>query len=499
MRIKPTKLISLLSGTLALVIVVYSVFHSGITIAASFADNLPPGYTVYPGQLAIGKACTCATGGISGAPAPPPPCNVEPCFGSSNTRYAWVTTSTPGIDSKFCNELRKSRSQSAIPPCFQLDGDDALVLSGSMAPAQNLTYYSFNLYQSFTYSNKFPSNYAGIQTSVNIGLNNSNLRIGNNGQYVLIVTASTSTLNTIKNALKTAGVPDQIVSSYLVPASVANLGTLYYPDQLSFLLRLTAQSDAERQQLNTFLQQNARATKIAFVKGPGIKGDITFNDIPKWENRLGVNKLEYSLGLDKKLTALEQVVTNSYAKQGYKLKARLPEKLVHADPNSCRATPETCAYDSPDALYISYPCDFSPTALRTGNCYYQLPGNSDDVLMLLGVNHPLVSTKPLATYFSEESKAIPGSKDGTFSFVGLYTKGSANQYLQPSNGANLYAVKIARDCGTQPYCAAVPYLGGIPEKTGFYILGRIYLDKNIKTAPNPENLVPSVLLWFTKG
>jgi hypothetical protein len=103
---------------------------------------------------------------------------------------------------------------------------------------------------------------------------------------------------------------------------------------------------------------------------------------------------------------------------------------------------------------------------------------------------------------SFESKEDTGSLDGTFSFVGLYTQGSAQQYIASHNSANLYAVKIARSCGSgELYCAAVPYLGdtGTPEKTGFFILGRTYLGKLTATAPNPGNLVPATLLWFTKS
>lgn len=123
--------------------------------------------------------------------------------------------------------------------------------------------------------------------------------------------------------------------------------------------------------------------------------------------------------------------------------------------------------------------------------------------MLLGVNHSLVGGKTLATYISQESRTSDSnSQDGTFTFVGLYTRGSANQYLTRRNrrkDSNLYAIKIARNCGSSLYCAAVPYLGGTPENTGFYLTGRIYLDKVTKSASNPANLVPSILLWLTKN
>jgi hypothetical protein len=501
MKSKSGKLITFMAGILALFIFFSSVFHSSITTAASFIDNLPAGYQVYSGRLLAGRACTCSTGGISGGPPPLPPCNIDPCFGSSITRYAWVDTKVPGIDSAYCDERRKTIPQ-GTPPCFELDGDDALIISGSMSPIQALTYYSFTFYQGFTNTTQAaPDSYELVQASVNLGLNNTSLKQGPKGKYVVVATASTHTFNAIKKALNATGVPNEIINSYYVPASVTDLGTIAYPNQLSFLLRLSSQNLEERNQVNAFVQETIPATKVTFVKGPRASGNITFDNIPKWENRLRATDIEYKLGLDRSLAALEQAVTNVYAQQGYTVKARLPESPFRLDTTECRTTPVSCAYDSPDALYSSYPCDFSPTALKTGNCYYELrtSNNNDDVLMLLGVNHSLVGYKTLIAYSSEESKPIPGSKDGSFSFIGLSTQGSANQYLSTQNAANLYAVKIARDCGTEAYCAPVPFLGNADDITGFYLNRRLYLDKVTRTAPNPANLVPSILIWFERN
>jgi len=490
--------ISIIFFILALFIIIYGVFYSNTTTAqSSFIGSLPPGFASYPGQLAIGKSCSCATGGISGAPAPAPPCATTVCFGSSSTRYGFIFTKTEGINSTVCDEIRAKTA--SLPPCFQLDGDDAVVISGSMSPLQNLSYYGFTLYQSLTYDIKFKSNFAAIQSSVGLNLNKANLKLGSNGRYVLIFTASTRTLNIIKRALKASGVPDAIINHYPVPASVTNLGKTNYPDQLTLQLRLTSQSPEEKQKVINFVQQTAPETKVIFIKGPGENGDITFDNLQKWEDTLRSNTIEYKIGLEKQLALLERSVINTYARQGYTVKARLTESLLHVDPKECRDSSIACVYDSPDALYSSFPCDFSPTELRSGNCFIQLDQNSDDVLMLLGVNHSLVGDKTLAAYFSDESRTGAGSKDGTFAFVGLYTQDSAKEYWPRSKGANLYAVKITRDCGNSPYCASVPFLGTPSEPTGFYIVGRVYLDQTTASGPNPANLVPAVLLWFTKS
>lgn len=500
MKTKFGKLISFITVIAVAIFICTSIIITSDKTAAqpSFVGSLPAGYTAYPGQLKMGKSCTCATGGITGAPSAGPLCETSGCFGSSRTRYGWLTTNTPGIQSTVCNQL--SRAILPLPPCFQLDGDDAVVISGSISPLQNLSYYSFNLYESLTYDNQYPSNYAALQRSVNLGFNNVTLKKGTNGKYIIIVSANTNTVNVVKDALRATGVPDQIMNTYLVPASVTNVGNASYPDQLSLSLRLSFQSETERQNINTFTQQSAPGTAVLFIKGPGIDGDITEDTLPKWEDTLRANNIEYSTGLDQKLKALEQAVISIYTRQGYSLKARIPENLLHVDPIFCSTEGKTCVYDSPDALYSSFPCDFSPSVLRNSNCEIDLgPANSNDVVMWLGVDHTLVGDKTLASYFSAESQTFIGSNDEKFSLVGLYTQGSANQYLQRQQADKLYAVKITRSCNNTPYCVAVPYLGTGSNETGFVIVGRIYLDKATGSGPNPANLIPATLLWLTKS
>jgi hypothetical protein len=501
MTSKSGKLRQFLVGALALLIVSCSIFYTFATTAqTSFIGSLPPGYQVFPGQLEVSFSCSCSSGGLAEAPEPLPRCaKTFGCSGSSYTQYARFATKAEGINSKICDGIQAIRGVGF--PCFVLDGDDAVVVSGTMSPAQDLTYYSFTFYQSYTYDPQERRNYTGTRSSLNLGLNNKTLKRGKNGKYAIIVTANHNTFNVMKNALNAAGVPDEIINSYFIPASTTNLGTSDFPDTLSFLLRLTFQTDQEKKQVQTFTEQTIPATKVFFAKGPGLNGDITFDDIPQWKDTLRAKRTEYNLGLDQKLITLENAVTDSYAQQGYRLKARLTENLFHLNADNCRRDLVSCGYDSPDALYSFFPCDFnsSPNP-RVNSCIIQLEQNSDDVLMLLGVNHSLVGDKTLAAYTSKESKPInTGSYDGTFAFLSLYAQNSAEQYLSPSDAANLLAVKIARSCGDSPYCVATPYLGDSTGNTGFFILSRAYLDKVTGSAPNPANLIPSTLLWFTKN
>jgi|GEM_PF-2260393 len=495
---KGENLLYFLAILVATAIVLIALIYPTVTIAqSSFIDNLPADYTVFPGQLTMGKSCSCSTGGISGAPPPPPPCNTNPCFGSSSTRYGWITTDVADINSTYC--IEKIQADKGVPPCFQLDGDDALLISGNMSAVKELTYYSFTAYQSFTYDSRFSDNYAPTGASVNLGLNNTNLKMGGDGKYILILTASKNTLNVIKKAIRDSGAPEAIINTYLIPATMTNVGTSAYPDQLSFLVRLTSQTPEERQQVDAFVEQNSTTTKVAFIKGPGRNGDVTYDSLPKWEDELRANNVEYITGLNQKLRQLEQAVISRYVKEGYKFYASLTENMSHGDARYCSTNPTYCAYDSPDALYLTFPCSFSPSSIAELGCNIQIGKDSDSIFVLLGVDHTLVADKSLGSYFSYEAKPVAESQDGTFSFVGLHTQGSANPYLPAGEADNLYAVKIARSCGNEPYCASVPYLGETSENVGFNILGRVYLDKITGTAPNPGNLIPARLLWLTKN
>lgn len=520
MKKKFGMMVSFLSVLVAVFILIYTLMNSIPATAQSsaFANNLPAGYTVYPGGLIMSKSCSCSSASITGAPAPPPPCNTTPCFGSSYTRYGWIVAKDANINSRFCLDLLQV-SQLPVPPCFQLDGDDAIVISGNMAPVKDISFYSYTFYQSFKYNPQFTNNYGATAASINLNLNKANLKMGNQGKYVVIVTANTTTLNVVKQALREIGTPDSIMNTYLVPAQFTNVGINYYPDQLSLLLRLTSQSTEERQQVDDFsaLEEPAAAdpaTKVIIIKGPGLQGDVTEASLPKWEDQLRSTPIEYTLELDQKLAQLEQNVVNSYLQQGYRLKTngsqeiRLTQDLIHVEPAECIGEPKYCAYDAPDAIYTAFPCDFAPGPVPTLGCNVQIGRNSDDVLMLLGVEHSLVGAtgaanvlgvKPLAAYISFESRQALGSNDSGFSFVGAYTRYSANQYIQGKDVNKLYAVKIARNCDNQLFCAAIPFKQDTPEAVGFHLLGRIYLDKNTGTAPNPANLVPARLLWFTKN
>ncbi|MBD2429614.1 MULTISPECIES: hypothetical protein [Fischerella] len=493
MRINLSKLVSLLAGTAA----VLGCFSGKAAANSTFKENLPPGYQLYSGALVVGQSCSCADFGLPGAPkAPPCPETTDDiCFGSSNTRYAWAYTDVAGIKGEECVE--KQQEGLTIGPCFQLDGDDAVVIYGK-TPDQ-ITYYSMTLYNSLAY-NQSAGDYALTMASINLDLNNRNLQTANsspfNSNYAIIVTSNTGTLNAVRNALIKSGIPAKAINNYIFPAKYANAATSATPEQLSFLLRMTTQTTQERQRVDTFAQQTAPNTKVVFVKAPGTTGDVTDAQLKHWEDNLRTDTTEYQQQLDKKLDSLQANVVNYYQQQGYTLKHTITETLKHSDPVGCNTNYNFCAYDSPNAIYTSYVCDFAQVTVL--GC--AISPKQGDFLMLIGVDHSSVVADPnkgLATYFSYESK---GAKGESFSFVGLYTQGSANRFFPLGDGSNLFAIRISPySCGDDPYCV-IPYSKGSPEdENSFFLLGRVYLDKVTATGPNPANLIPARLLWFTKS
>ncbi|WP_315784815.1 hypothetical protein [Fischerella sp. JS2] len=494
MHINLSKLVSLLAGTAAVV----GCLSGKATANSTFQENLPPGYQLSAGTLVVGQSCSCASFGLPGAPSAPPcaPTEGNLCFGSSNTRYAWAYTDVAGIKGEKCAE--KQNEGLMIGPCFQLDGDDAVVIYGK-TPDQ-ITYYSMTLYNSLAY-NPSSSDYAITMASINLDLNNRNLQTTTsspfNSNYALVITSNTNTFNVVKNALIKSGIPAKAINSYLFPAKYANAATTTNPTQLSFLFRMTTQTAQERQRVNAFVEQTAPNTKVVFVKSPGTTGDVTDANLKRWEDNLRIDNSEYQKLLDQKLNSLQANVVSYYQQQGYTLKHTITETIKHSDPVACNENFGFCAYDSPNALYTSYTCDFSPVVTAVG-CGFVL--ENGDFLMLIGVDHSTVVTDPnkgLATYFSYESKGFANGQ--TFSFVGLNTQGSANRFFSSGDGTNLFAIRInPYSCANDPYCV-IPFNQGTPQENTFFLLGRVYLDHVTATGPNPANLIPARVLWFTKN
>jgi hypothetical protein len=489
----------------------------------SFIGNLPVGYQAFSGTLIRTDDFTTAVeGGIYGAPPPETASGDAVSFGNPITRYAWAYTPQPGIG----YDYRPQESGFQIPPSFQLDGDDALVLFGRTSPS--ISYMSLNLYNTLRPRSDGAEGkvdgYMYSGSSIGLGLNQTNLRTTKdngeapfNNQFALIVTSNITTRDQIQASLIRTGIPGTIINSYLFPENFADVGKTEKPNQLSFLLRYTFQTESERQIIDQYME-NIPAIRnpvdfdeytlqsygsnvanpvinVAFVKGPKQNGDVT--TIPNWTDTLRDNPVELSLGSN--LDTLQQSVLNTYAQQGYTLKQALNEEIRHVDSDVTRATDQFGAYDSPDANYTFFRGGEENPVLGSIIRFE----SDDDILIMIGADHTITGDNTNATHWSYESKPVVLSNPKTFSFTNYYTTNSAAQFVSPEVAQDLFAVKIARSNifgGGQPYTVNIPVDSGTtPQQNQFVVLGRVYLDKITGSGPNPANLLPSRILWLTKS
>lgn len=77
--------------------------------------------------------------------------------------------------------------------------------------------------------------------------------------------------------------------------------------------------------------------------------------------------------------------------------------------------------------------------------------------------------------------------------------GSAAQYLPNHPDVDqLYAYKVARSCGTEPYCVEVPYdFPGLPSNAWASITYRAYLEPTSHTGPALHQILHDRAIKFT--
>jgi hypothetical protein len=252
----------------------------------NFVGNLPTDYQLFPGDLIrANEFLTNAQGGIYGAPEPD--YTPETVFGNPNSYYAWVTASTENIRYQV-NKRPVDYYQPDLPPSFHIDGDDALVLFGETPP--RLTHLSFTLYDTLKFSPETPlgaslDGYSYSGTSIGLNLNQNNLKTVKtaeapfNSYFAIIVTSNTITRDKIQDSLVQSGVPTSAINSYLIPEKFANAGKTDNPEQLSFLIRYTFQSDIEKQAASEYIKGITSVTKplefdTSSIESYGFRQDV---------------------------------------------------------------------------------------------------------------------------------------------------------------------------------------------------------------------------------
>lgn len=459
-------------------------------VRATEALQLPPEYTIDArGMLGSGKDCE-----QSSITSPVP-------FANTNTCYWRIK-----FDKKFFEDTKSSS-------LFALDGDDALIIHGQTIDRITLYLHTLNHHSIFDPTS---GEYHISQSSITDGF--SDVHYAQHvdkpfGQKLfLIVTSSTITFQSIRDHLVSTGVAEQLIQPLYFPARFANLGTTPFPDRLEFATRLVFQTPEELSTILQYSKESPSPLNAFLVRGPGTAGDISDSDLSSWKElyhsgKLHEDKVEFDTGLASQLDRLQERLVSYFKRKGIHLRTQTPlaEKLRNIPAEVCRQPGQkSCDYDNPLGLYSGFECDdTSPHPAvqvdftrEVEHCFFKFD-NPNLLYAIIGVNHPFVGDMNLATYTSwglstanSRSKMVIASTDSQDLKSSIADFVPANSKL--SRDA-LYATVFSKNCKGIARCIRVP----AAANAGFFA-GRHVLDRNGIHAPNPDNLVKSRLLLFSR-
>ena len=365
-------------------------------------------------------------------------------------------------------------------PCtalFQMSGGDALVLVGKTI--SDARYVNFLL-------NQFDRWVPGkgrekTESSIGLGINHLTLKycgVGPfDGAFVMIVTASTAAGNMIKSYLTDSGVPEDVINEYYFHRDFANGHLGDTADNLTFFYRISCADDAA---LEAYIESTPM--KVFMIRGESTAtGDV--DHMEEWTPRPDPTELEHE---DNLMTLVERIILHYWHDFG------MPHRIMfedcnHLTPNECRGEGtglETCHWDNPDALYLSY--SGYEASIKP------LLNDEDDFVIIAGVNHTQFGLSNYFAYFMYPDSHRVGSPG----FLDSEAIGSAQQYW-PEAGDWFFAYKIGLNCEGDPWCVDISSLEqSIEPGEEFVVKGRIYLDPMSLTGPDPDNFLSSVMLWY---
>ena len=362
-------------------------------------------------------------------------------------------------------------------PSFQLSGGDVIVLVGKTI--SDARYFNFLLNQ----VDRWVPGIGRERTESSIGLGINHLTLNHYGQgpfdgsFVMIVSASTSASEWVKNKFIDHGVPPGMINEYYFHRDFANGNLGDTADKLNFIYRISCAEDAA---LETYIESMPLK---AFLIQDEITATGDVEQMEEWTPRQDSTELEQE---DDLMTLIERIILNYWPEFGMPYKVT-SESIRHLFPSECReegASPDMCHWDNPDALYLSF----------SGHATGIKPHLNDenDFVVIAGINHSLLGLSNYFAYFLYPDSHRVGSP-GFLDSEGI---GSAQQYW-PEAGNRFFAYKIGLNCEGDPWCLDISSLEqAIEPGEEFVIKGRIYLDPVSLTGPDAENFLPSVILWY---
>lgn len=431
---------------------------SGGSVATLTSALEAAGYTVQPGTFAPFDLADCCAAGKN-------------CAGN-NPASPYVTVKVPPAPGQ--TAVNFGADASGASTVFRIREDEAIVYIGTTPPKAR--YFGFTPY---LYEHQVGAARATVFASLSETLNDRVIGVDGASPFgsptVVIATADGGTDQALRGALVAAGFPATSLNTLVFDASVGAYGIEETSDTVGVLFRVAIFDDP-----TTGDAWIASPPGTVLRVTPGAPQAATPLPPPPARAK---NTLTTELALTPSVDALRAAIIA--ANPGFTAED-LPVSSGAADPYGCIAELKTCLGDNRDTVYPAT----EPGVLFTG---------PEDFYYAYGVNHAATGKSTYASvsvYALQHVVGIAGANDSE-GYVG-----SADAFLSadPAVG-QLYAWKIARDCGADPHCLEVSY-GGCPTgiddgKIGTFAF-RAYVEPTTATAPDPSTLVVDRLLRFRK-
>jgi hypothetical protein len=396
-------------------------------------------------------------------------CCATSCAGNNPSSPYGTVFVPPGPDETVPNPHARA---DGLSDAFRLRADEAIVFVGTTPPPAR--YFGFT-----PYLNDRDDGSGGrrmVAASLSETLNDlviaTDAAPGFGAHTAIIMTGDAGTEAKVRTALLTAGFPAGAINTLVFDPALSHFGSDPGADTFAMLFRVALPDDA--------------AALEAYIAQPGAHvWRVTPQGTP------APSPLPSPIARPKDLTNTEAALAPAVDALASAIVAAYPDATAEelpvddgvTDPEACIAGTAVCAYDNRDTTY---------PATRPSDLFQR----DSDFYVVFGVDH-FVANK---VEYANTSVYALQHLVGIASAANPRYPGSAQQYTS-ANADQLYAYKIARSCGTDPYCLPIP-VGTCPSGIENNALGsiafRTYLEPTTATAPSPTTLVRDRVLRFRR-
>jgi hypothetical protein len=377
---------------------------------------------------------------------------------------------------------------------WNLGPDEAIVFVGRTPP--ECRYFSYEAEMLFT---TFRNETRWIWTSMCDPLNNLVIKTegtpdgqpGNpfNQTTVIIATADKGIDRRIRAASKSAGYPDYLTNTQVIPSTMLNMGLENNSD--TFLIAIRPALFKDQQAGDAYINRTP-ATILRVT--PNVSAQLDPYSVPTLRVR-GTGTTEFDL-----LDDLNELREAILAKYNALNSTELPTSKWFVEQYTGLQTGINTWGPNNDACYL-WTANQSVTSPQPPfadlSQYYDflrnppltLGNDTNEFIIVYGVNH-------VATGKCAYSNFAPYGADiwnGVGAVHDSELAGTAEEYLPDNpNAKYLYVYKIARNCSGDPHCFEVPYGPGgygIRTEQPLFISWRLYLENATKIGPAYSEIV----------